>query len=62
MAIRNDYLPDDPWQKNPSIESRLSNFIIYKNNRTGVLVEETGNLALVNFTVAENRDGGIEVY
>ena len=37
--IRNDTDPDDPWQYNPSMESKFSNFTIYKNLEDGVLAE-----------------------
>ncbi len=51
VSIRNNLL-EDPWSQNPSIESRFSNYVLYKNMEAGLLAEETGNLIFDNFTIA----------
>ncbi len=41
--IRNDSL-DDPWSNNTSIQSRFSNYVLWKNAESGVLAENVGNV------------------
>lgn len=54
LPIRNNSDPNDPWQYNPSILSKFSNFTLYKNGESGALVENSGNCVFDNFTIAES--------
>ena len=50
---------DDPWKYNPSIQSVFSNFTLYKNQESGLLAEQVGNVVFNNFTIAESIQTGV---
>jgi hypothetical protein len=62
LPVRDDTNGSDPWYSNPSIPSIFYNFTIYKNLEDGVLSEQSGNLMITNFTIAENYNAGVEFY
>jgi len=57
--IRNDTNYQNPWEFNPSEESRFYNFTVFKNLEDGVLAEETGHVLIEDFLIAENYRSGI---
>jgi hypothetical protein len=44
----------DIWSINPSIRNTISNMTLFKNKDKGLLVQDIGNTAFVNFTVADS--------
>jgi len=49
-------------ETNPSVEAKFYNYMIYKNEEVGLLAERNGNLVFDNFTIADNRCGGMEFW
>jgi hypothetical protein len=50
----------DPYHKNPLITAEFINTISYKNKRNGIILEEVGDVRIINSKVADNLIGGIE--
>ena len=47
---------------NPSLPSKFYNYIVYKNGEIGLLAERSGNMKYENFTIADNKEGGMEFW
>lgn len=47
---------------NPSVGATFYNYMLYKNEEVGLLAERNGNLVFDNFTIADNRCGGMEFW
>jgi hypothetical protein len=55
-------MPSDPFNdSNPHILAKFENHLSYKNRKNGSIAERLGYVQFLNFKVADNRVGGMEV-
>ena len=54
-------IPENPYASNPLVTANFINFVGWKNVRNGAIFEQIGDVRFINFKVADNLIGGIEI-
>jgi len=52
--------PEEPYWRNPPITAHMDNFVGWKNNRNGAIIERAGDVHFNNFKTADNILAGLE--
>ena len=52
--------PEEPYWSNPPITAHMDNFVGWKNNRNGAIIETAGDVHFNNFKTADNILAGLE--
>jgi len=55
-----EYNSEDPYWKNPPIETNFNNFTGWKNGRNGAIAQYLGSVKWNNFKVSDNLEVGLE--